>query len=211
MAGGLSGLRAAVQNGPWVAALVALAVTPAGYAAIAAVLERRLLRVGFEFAALLYGDPLLALGVGLGTWLLGGRRPAGLARPPFGLASSLFFLGFGLLQWGAEVRDGFYTPSQAVAPTKIWHQLVVYPVLGYLTWTACVGGLLAAGSSRSPVLHVAARAAVVGCVVAWLLAIAYDRRHPMLGHPPYDWRRLRPQPLPWPRQSVSMHAYLARS
>jgi hypothetical protein len=54
----------------------------------------------------------------------------------------------------------------------------------------------------------AAKAVIVVCVLAWLLANGYDRRHPKLGHPPYDWRRLRPSRRPWPPQSVSLRAYL---
>ena len=33
-------------------------------------------------------------------------------------------------------------------PTKIWHQLVVYPVLGYWVWTADMGGLVGPGARR---------------------------------------------------------------
>ena len=169
---------------------------------MAAALERRLFDVRREFVALSCGDPLLAVSVALGTWLMRGRVPSGPAGLPFGLASLAGALSFGLLQWRAEVRRGFYTWAQALSPTKIWHQLAVYPVLGYWVWTADVGGLVVPGPA-------VAKAAIVGCVAAWLLANAYDRRHPKLGHPPYDWLRLRPQPPPWPAQSVSLRAYLA--
>ena len=54
---------------------------------------------------------------------------------------------FGLAQWRDELRKGYYTPAQAVAPTKIWHQVVVYPVLGYWLWTAVIGGLSAPGGA----------------------------------------------------------------
>ncbi len=204
-------LQAALDHGPWVAAITSLAVTPVGYAAIAAVLERRLLRVRTEFVALLFGDLLLALSIGLGTWLLGRRELPYVASLPFSLAISCFWLGFGLLQWRAEMRGGFYTRDQALAPTKIWHQVVIYPVLGYLSWTACVGGLLAWDSSSPAILQIAAKAAVVGLIAAWLLAIAYDRRHPKLGHPPYDWRKLRPRPRPWSPQSISLRVHVRRS
>ena len=201
-AGYLPGLGAALRHGPWVAAAACLAVTPVGFAAVAAALERRLFDVRREFVALSCGDPLLAVSVALGTWLMRGRVPSGPAGLPFGLASLAGALSFGLLQWRAEVRRGFYTRAQALSPTKIWHQLVVYPVLGYWVWTADMGGLVVPGPA-------VAKAAIVGCVAAWLLANAYDRRHPKLGHPPYDWLRLRPQRPPWPAQSVSLRGYLA--
>ena len=131
------------------------------------------------------------------------RRGGVAANIAFGLACLGGCLGFGLMQWRAELRNGFYTRAQAVSPTKIWHQLVVYPVLGYWLWTADLGGLLAPGPGL-------AKAAIVGCVAAWLLANAYDRLHPKLGHPPYDWSRLRPQRPPWTAQSASLRAYLSQ-
>lgn len=208
--GYLPQLGTVLRHGPWVSAGAALAVTPAGFAAVAAVFERRMLGLRREFAALILGDPLLAVSVALGVWLLHGRSPHGLAGLPFGVASMVGSLGFGLLQWRAELRSGFYTRAQAFSPTKIWHQLVVYPVLGYWLWTADLGGLL---SSRTPAAggawQVIAKATIVGCVLAWLAANVYDRRHPKLGHPPYDWARLGPRRPPWPGQSASIRAYLS--
>ncbi|HTX27023.1 MAG TPA: hypothetical protein VME19_08415 [Streptosporangiaceae bacterium] len=204
MTGGyLPVLGDALRHGPWVAAAASLAVTPVGFAVVAAVLERRLFRIRHEFLALSVGDPLLAVSVALGVWLTRGRAPSGAAALPFGVACLAVGLAFGLLQWRAELRTGFYTRAQALAPTKVWHQLVVYPALGYWAWTADLGGLLAPGPGP-------AKAAIVGCVAIWLLANAYDRRHPKLGHPPYDWSRLRPQRPPWPAQSASLRAYLSR-
>jgi hypothetical protein len=202
-AGYLPVLGAALRHGPWVAAGASLAVTPVGFAVIAAVFERRLFRVRREFVALSVGDPLLAVSVALGVWLARGRAPGGPAALPFGLAFLGVCLAFGLVQWRAELRSGFYTRAQAFSPTKIWHQLVVYPVLGYWFWTADLGGLLAPGPGP-------AKAAIASCTAAWLAANAYDRRHPKLGHPPYDWSRLRSQRQPWPAQSASLRAYLSR-
>jgi hypothetical protein len=197
-------LEAALRHGPLIAALASLAVTPVGYALVALVLERRILRPASEFVAVSCGDPLLAVAIGLGVWLLDGRPPAGIASPPAGMVNLAVWLGFGLWQWRDEVRTGFYTRDQALAPTKIWHQLVVYPVLGYWTWVACVGGLLAPAGGRATAIVVAGKAGIAACIAAWILTVFYDRRHPRLGHPPYDWRRLRPRPKPWPPQSTSL-------
>jgi hypothetical protein len=197
-------LQAALRHGPWIAALASLAVTPVGYALVALVLERRILRPASEFVAVSCGDPLLAVAIALGVWLLDGRPPAGIASPAVGAVNLAIWLGFGLWQWRDETRKGFYTRDQAFAPTKIWHQLVVYPILGYWTWVACVGGLVAPADGRAAALVVPAKAGIAACIAAWVLTIFYDRRHPRLGHPPYDWRRLRPRPKPWPPQSTSL-------
>jgi len=197
-------LEAALRHGPWMAALASLAVTPLGYALVALVLERRILRPGMEFVAVSVGDPELAVAIGLGAWLLGGRTSAGIASPTAGMVSLTIWLGFGLWQWRNETRHGFYTRDQAMAPTKIWHQLVVYPVLGYWIWVACAGGLLVPGAA---IATIAAKAGIVAAILCWALTTIYDRRHPKLGHPPYDWRKIRPKAKPWPPLSTSLRAY----
>jgi len=40
----------------------------------------------------------------------------------------------------------------------------------------------------------------------WVATNVYDRRHPKLGHPPFDWRRLRPRPRPWAAESQTLLA-----
>jgi hypothetical protein len=197
-------LEAALRHGPWVAALASLAVTPVGYALVALVLERRILRPASEFIAVSCGDPLLAVAIGLGVWQLGGRTPAAIASPLAGLVSLAVWLAFGLWQWRDETRKGYYARDQALAPTKLWHQLVVYPILGYWTWVACVGGMLAPVGARMAIAEVAARSGIVAGIAGWALTIRYDRRHPRLGHPPYDWRRLRSRARPWPPESTSL-------
>jgi hypothetical protein len=201
-----------LEHGPAVAAVAALAVMPGAFAALARLLERRWLRASSEFTAVSYGDPLLAVATGLGTWLLDGRAPQGVAGPGPGLVAVACWLAFGLVQWRAEVRSGFYSGAQAAAPTKIWHQLVVYPVLGYWLWTAGLGGLTEGGGGGGgwSAGRVAGAAALVGCVLFWVAANGWDRRHPKLGHPPYDWRRLRPAPRPWAPVSVTLRAFADR-
>ncbi|MFR0355137.1 hypothetical protein [Streptomyces sediminimaris] len=195
-----------LEHGPWSAALAVLAATPGGMWVLALVLERRLMGLRTGFLAVLIGDPLLAAAVALGVWRLGATPPSGPSGLWWGVASGGGWLAFGLAQWWSELRSGFFTRRQALAPTKIWHQLVVYPLLGYWLWTAGVGGLLAPGTRAA---DIAARAGIVACVGGWALINGYDRRRPKLGHPPYDWRRLRPCPQPWPLSSRTLRSYLA--
>lgn len=209
MSGGcLPWLGVPLRHGPWAAAFAAFAVTPGALWLLALVLERRLMGPRTEFVAVLLGDPLLAVAVGLGVWRIGNGRPGGAAGPWWALASAVGWLGFGLVQWRGERRAGYFTREQAFAPTKVWHQLVVYPLLGYWLWAAGVGGLLAPGTGPG---DVAGRVGIVACVAVWALVNVYDRRRPKLGHPPYDWRRLRPLPQPWPASSLTLRAYRAEA
>jgi hypothetical protein len=203
-AGYLPVLGTALRHGPWVAGLCAFALTPGSLVLIARTLERRWLVPREQFAAVTYGDPLLAVAVGLGTWLAAGSRPHGLTGPAAGVAAALVPLGFGLTQWRAELGRGYYTRAQAVAPTKIWHQLVIYPVMGYWLWTSVAGGL--AGTARPGAGGWAARALLVTLIGIWTASNVYDRGHPKLGHPPFEWRHLRPQRRPWAADSETLQA-----
>jgi hypothetical protein len=201
-AGYLPVLGAALRHGPWIAGLCAFAVTPGALIVIARVLERRWLVPREQFAAVTYGDPLLAVAAGLAVWLTGSRTPHGLTGPAAGVVAVAAMLLFGLAQWRDELRRGYYTPAQATAPTKIWHQLVVYPVLGYWLWTAGISGLSVTGGAAAW----AAKAPLLALLGVWAATNVYDRRHPKLGHPPFDWRRVRPWPRPWAAESQTLLA-----
>jgi hypothetical protein len=196
-------LGVALRHGPWIAGLCAFAVTPGSLIVIARLLERRWLVPGEQFTAVTYGDPILAIAVGVGTWLAAGRAPHGLTGPGAGLLALVLPLIFGLAQWRDELRRGYYTRAQAVAPTKIWHQVVVYPVMGYWLWTSFAGGMLAADGADGAAGW-AKKALLVALIGIWLATNVYDRGHPKLGHPPFDWQHGRPHPRPWAAESQTL-------
>jgi hypothetical protein len=196
-------LGIALRHGPWIAGFCALAVTPGSLIVIARLLERRWLVPGEQFTAVAYGDPILAIAVGVGTWLAADHAPRGLTGgPALGLVAVVLPLIFGLAQWRAELRRGYYTCAQAVAPTKIWHQLVVYPVMGYWLWMSCADGLVATGEAADW----GKKALLVILIGIWLATNVYDRSHPKLGHPPFDWRHGRPYARPWLAESQTLQA-----
>ena len=86
--GYVPGLGDALRHGPWLAGLCSFAVTPGALIVIARVLERRWLRPHEQFAAVTYGDPLLAVALGVGVWLTGARVPHGLTGPAAGVAAA---------------------------------------------------------------------------------------------------------------------------
>ncbi|WP_225845937.1 hypothetical protein [Streptomyces sp. HPF1205] len=206
-------LRSLFAAGPPAAALAALVISPGVHMLLAAVLERRVPRPRQEFTALAYGDPLLAVACGLGVGLAGrGPGPAAhwMANPWGILVPAAGWLGYGLAQWRGEVRRGYYTPAQAGSPTKIWHQLGVYPLLWSVAGSAALAGLLAPGRhGGAGAGRWAAKAGIVLCVAAWSAFNVHDRRHPRLGHPPFAWRRLRPLPRPWAPDSTTLRAAAA--
>jgi hypothetical protein len=137
-------LGAPLAAGPAATFSAAFALSPGIPAAVALLGERRLLRPRQEFRAVVYGDPLLALAAATGVAQCRSVPPPGVrrwVRGPLAVAAGAGWLGFGLWQWRAEVRAGRFNRAQALAPTKIWHQLAVYPLLGYLAGSAVLAGL----------------------------------------------------------------------
>jgi hypothetical protein len=198
----------ALRSGPVIAALAALAVSPGAHFLIAVTLERRRIHPSREFIALIIGDPLLAIAVGVGAALSPDGPNAGV-RPVVSEAGTAVVAGswllFGLWQWRSELRNGQYSRAQAFAPTKIWHQLVVYPLLGSLVFCSTLSGL-AAPVGGSALARLAGKAAIVILVAGWVLANYYDGHHPKVGHPPYSWRRLRTFAEPWPEDSKTLRS-----
>lgn len=171
--------------GPVTAFVAALMVTPILMVGLAITVEHRIPRPHEIYRAVMIGDPLLAIAVATGVATFpDGQVPAVWARGPLTPAVVAAWLLFGLAQWYQEVQSGSYTKTQALSPTKIWHQLGVLPILG--TWL-CVTALAPQRLLSHP-WHAAVMAA---CLLGWIASYAYDSRHLRLGHAPFDWRHMR--------------------
>lgn len=189
-----------LRQGAMTALLASLFVACGAMLLLGLLLERRLLRPRDMPLACTIGDPILAVSICLGVQIMGTRRPCGVIGPTGQFAAAGLWLLFGLWQWRTEVRAGFYTRRQALSPTKIWHQLVIYPTVGTWAAVAIVGGLMNAW--RTPF---SALLMILGLAI-WAVTVLHNFRHPRLGHPPYDWGRLRPVPPPWGEDSATLRS-----
>jgi hypothetical protein len=165
--------------------LLLFAVTPGVHLLLSFAVERRHVTWQDDYLAVLIGDPALAMAGGLGLWLADGDLNW-LARSEVGLVTVSGWLVFGWWQARGELRKGRYVREQVVSPTKLFHQHVVYPVLGYLVPTAVFSGL-AKSSSDFPVAAV-----IVLLVVLWAGLTIHAIRHPRLGHGGWDWATRKP-------------------
>jgi hypothetical protein len=197
---GYSFIASPLRYGSLTTLLASLGVATAAMLGLGLALERRWVRPKDMPLAFTIGDPALAVGIASGICIIGSRQPRGATGPVVQIAVSVGWLLFGLWQWRAEVTAGIYTRRQALSPTKIWHQLVIYPALGTWTYVAVIGGL--ENAARNP----AAAAGMTACLAVWIGTILHNFRHPRLGHPPYDWAHLRPYPQPWGNASSTLRA-----
>jgi hypothetical protein len=173
---------------PALLALAAVAVAPGAHLLASPLLEARRVTWRDDYAAVLVGDPLLALAAGLAASMSPPGGPRGW--PTSWMAGCAWLAGgwtFGLCQSRHELAAGRYTLGQILSPTKLWHQFVVYPLLGYWVTAAEWSGLGAAGTPA----HRLQAATVIACTATWAV-LAWDAvRHPKPGHGTLDPTRLR--------------------
>lgn len=172
---------------PVLLALTAMAVTPGIHLLASPLLEGRKVTWRDDYAAVLVGDPLLALAVGLGADLSQPGGPRGW--PASWIAGCAWLAGgwtFGLWQSRREFVAGRYTVGQILSPTKLWHQFVVYPLLGYWVTATVLSGPGAAGT---PARRLQATV-IIACTATWA-GLAWDAiRHPKPGHGTLDRTRI---------------------
>jgi hypothetical protein len=201
---GYSVLASPLRHGDMVALLASLVVASGMMLLLGLVLERRWLRPKDMSLAFTIGDPALAVAIASGVRIMGPHQPCGVIGPRWQMVAAVAWLIFGLWQWREEVLSKIYTRRQALSPTKIWHQVIIYPALGTWSLVTIADGLLNAHRNPSAV------AVMVACLAIWIGTYVHNIRHPRLGHPPYNWAHLRPDPQPWGRDSSSLRSTLAR-
>jgi hypothetical protein len=172
---------------PALLVLTAIAVTPGVHLLASPLLEARKVTWHNDYAAVLIGDPLLALAAGLGASM---SQPSGPHGWPASWAAGCAWLAggwtFGLWQSRHELAAGHYTRGQILSPTKLWHQFAVYPLLGYWVTAAEWSGL--AGPDTPA--HRLQATLVIACTATWA-ALAWNAiRHPKTGHGTLDRTRL---------------------
>lgn len=173
---------------PALFALTAIAVTPGVHLLASPLLEGRKVTWRDDYAAVLIGDPLLALAAGLGAGLAQPGGPRGW--PASWIAGCAWLAGgwtFGVWQSRHEFAAGRYTRGQILSPTKLWHQFVVYPLLGYWVTAAGLSGLAVAGT---PARRLGA-AIIIACAITWAVLVWNAIRHAKRGHGTLDRAHLR--------------------
>jgi hypothetical protein len=176
---------------PALLALTAVIIAPGVHLLLSPLLEGRKVTWRDDYAAVLIGDPLLAVAAGLSASL---SRPAGPHGFPSSWVAGCAWIAagwaFGFWQSHHELITGRYSRAQILSPTKLWHQFVVYPLLGYWVtaaeWSAYGAVRAAPTASRIIILTL-----VVAATATWAVLAADAVRRPKLGHGTLDRARLR--------------------
>ncbi len=190
-----------LMRGPWITLGVALFLSPVAYWLIAIFMERRRPRWHTEFLALAIGDPALAAFLAIAAYAFDGHSLQSVATSTLAMiAVCSAWLIFGVFQLTIERKCHFFSRSQRRSPTKLWHQFIIYPLLGGLIWTALINLIASPGDIGLKVL-------AAGALAVWFVCMVIDRGRPVLGHAPFDWRRIRPLPQPWIEESVTLDSW----
>ncbi len=184
-------LGAPLQWPPALLALTAVTVAPGVHLLLSPILEGRKVTWRDDYAAVLIGDPLLALAAGVAANL---ARPAGPhGFPASWVAGCAWIAGgwtFGLWQSQHELAAGRYSRAQTLSPTKLWHQFIVYPLLGYWVTAAEWSGYGAVRAAPTT-SRIIATVVVVAATGTWAVLAADAIRRPKLGHGTLSRTRLR--------------------
>lgn len=180
-------LGEALNQNPIVFGLILFLITPGAHIAFALLLERRPIRLKDDYPAVLFGDPLLALAGAIGLYIAGADL-SWVASWPAGVLAVVVGVTFGYLQSKHEERSNIYRRSQILSPSKLWHQYVVYPTVGYLVPAATVSGYLQAER------NIALASVMTICLLVWGATVVDALKNPRLGHGGFDWKHFRAVP-----------------
>lgn len=160
--------------------IISLMITPFGLVFTTVVVERRDFVLADQYLSFLFGDACLALAVFFAAFF-GRDRPWRwtLVVVPVALG-----IGVGTWQMHSELVTGAYSPAQAFSPGHLYHQFLVYPLLGIVIVRAAQ---LARGSARAMTL-------MACCVLVWAALMVWDQSHPKSPHADFDW--------PWSENDV---------
>jgi hypothetical protein len=151
--------------------------------------------------AVTIGDPGLAFGALAGWWAI--RLSQGRVEVPRGWPAVSLVLGIaaGARQMAEESTQNYYSRSQFFSPSKLFHQFVVFPVVGTMMISSLGLCVRAWPASPGPAFLWATSA------VWWLWWMKVDTGHLRLSHNPFNWHRLRTEPEPWVETSLTLQAH----
>lgn len=166
----------AVPTNPLVLAVGILAMTLGAHLFLSIIIERRRVSWATEYPAMTLGDPVLALGCGLAA---ASNPPSGW---PAGAHAGLVILAsgvvFGACQSHWEHQRGRYTLAQIWGPSKLWHQFVVYPIVGHWVIASMVSGIRFSGEPSEIQLGVLA----IACLLFWAATVIHAATSSRQGH-----------------------------
>lgn len=169
-------------HGPLLALAASLLVSPVLPAGMAVMVEHQRWRWSQQYKAFAIGDIALAVTVSAGAAVQPSASDdlwGAVSRWQYWVLLAAVTLS--LWQWRDEVKHGIYTRSQALSPTKVWHQVLTVPLISVWVFGALI--LTGAQYRQHPLATLIASAGVI----VWLALMAYDKRHPQQGHVEFDW------------------------
>ena len=190
--GGPSG-RIVYGGSKWRALLIGLILSWGATNLIALLVESRtemLLHPSGQYKAFYYGDLICLPGAVLAIWYLG-RSKSRVPNLSHKWWWHSFWFGFGLaygIWWHrVDAHSGFYTRSQMLSPTKLYHDFVVFPLYIYILTSA---GIPAFGWPKEWKQGWKWRVVLVVLLAAFGALNYYDALHrPRHGHINFDWSK----------------------
>jgi FtsH-binding integral membrane protein len=193
--GSLSWLAWFYDHGWLAAALITAAVSWGAMNIIALVFERRVLWPSEQYAAFYWGDLIGLSGAAAAITYMARWLPAGHQWYHsvlwHGVVLWVSFVG-GAIYWVMEKPN--YTHAQLFSPTKLYHNWVIYGLVGYWLISAGIPVLMYSGRSlirNQDLGAIAATLVLVGFLAFYGWTNVYDASHKKPNaHVEFDWSKL---------------------
>lgn len=181
--------RRVFSRGPVFAFVVALCVSWIPMQLIARLLEQRsMLSPSEQFQSFYWGDLILLPLALAGLTVLAKDMPTTGWHSGTGWQATAVLIGIAVGVGFHLIDQGNYTAMALNSPTKLWHDIVAFPVLTYLLVLQSPALVYSRSGSKT------VKAVLIAiCLVSFgYLALIYDAKHPGTdAHRDYDWNRLR--------------------
>lgn len=153
--------------------LMSLSITHLGTILLVLFVERRPFVAKDQFLTFLIGDIFLAVAVFMGAAL-------GHSEMFFNgwlLVPVLIGVSFGWWQTRFDINRGMYSVAQSWSPSKLWHQFVIYPLVGALV----------TGAVMSASVDTTAFMLTLIPLLVWTALHFYDAKNPKMPHIDFHW------------------------
>lgn len=163
----------------FVAILICLLIAPVGMWIVQLVFEFTVpsFKPSDNYLSFLYGDPMLAVMTGVLLSLAFKRLPSeprwyNSASWHIGVLIFMVIVAF-VLTW-LDYRTGQFTMRELLAPSKLYHNFVLYGPYGYVIVTTLVAYIAGNSWSQFEQRSLIGFAAAIGCGVVWLWLVVHD-------------------------------------
>lgn len=163
----------------FVTILICLLIAPVGVWIVQLIFEFTVpsLKPSDNYLSFLYGDPMLGVMTGVLLSLSSKRlpdEPRWYNSSGWHMGVLIFMIAASLVLTWLDYRTGQFTMRELLAPSKLYHNLVLYGPYGYVIVTTLVAYVAGNPWSQIEPRSLIGFMAAIGCGVVWIWLVVHD-------------------------------------